>query len=65
MNTIRLTPENAHNYPNHEIIFTHGNNHIIRRLLRVSNTGKTLIIDYPHLKNNLQIVTRKVCVILP
>ena len=64
MNTIRLTPENAFQYIGYEILFKTRNNHITKRILGVSDTGKTIQVDHPDLQNQLQIVTRKVYVIL-
>jgi hypothetical protein len=64
MQTIRLTPYNVQQYVGYDIVFTHGNNQIVKRIERVSSGRKTIIIDYPALKNNLQIVSRKIQVIL-
>jgi len=64
MQTIRLTPYNVQQYIGHDIIFKHGNNLITKRISRVSNGRKTITIDYPELRNNLEIVTRNVRVIV-
>lgn len=64
MNTIRLTPENVFQYIGFEIIFKTRNNSIIKRIISVSNTGKSIKIDHPDLQNNLEIVSRKIYVIL-
>ena len=64
MNTTRLTPANASQYIGHEIIFKSRNNHVIKRINSISETGKTIYIECPDLKNCLQIATRKVYVIL-
>jgi hypothetical protein len=64
MQTISLTPFNVYQYVGYNIVFMHGGNHIVRRLERVSSGRKTITIDYPALRNNLQIVSRKVRVIL-
>ena len=64
MNTIRLTPANAAQYIGYEILFKTRKNHIVKRILGVSDTGKTVDIDHPDLQNALQIVSRKVYVIL-
>ena len=61
MNNIRLTSDNATQYINHEIIFKTRNNHILKRILGVSTTGKSIQIDHPDLQNSLE---RKVYVIL-
>jgi len=64
MQTISLTPFNVYQYVGHNILFIHGGNHIVRRLERVSNGRKTIIIDYPVLQNSVPIVSKKVRVIL-
>jgi hypothetical protein len=64
MNTIKLTKDNVLQYIGREIIFKTKNNHIVKRIIGVSNTGKTIQIDYPDLQNNIQIETRNVYVIL-
>ena len=64
MNTIRLTPDNVFQYISHEIIFKTRNNYLVKRIIGVSNTGKTIQIDYPDLQNNLEITSRNVYVIL-
>jgi hypothetical protein len=64
MQTIRLTPYNVQQYVGYNIVFYHGANQIVRRVERVSSGRKTIIIDYPELQNNLQIVSRNVKVIL-
>lgn len=64
MNTLRLTQDNVFQYMNHQIIFKHRNIYIVKSIIDISNTGKTLKIDCPCLKNNLEIVSRKVYVIL-
>ncbi len=57
---ILLTPENAYKYVGFEIVFKTRGNNILRKIIRVSETGKTLYIEHPDLKNNLEIVGRKV-----
>jgi hypothetical protein len=64
MNSIRLTPDNAYKYIGHEIVFNTRNNRIVKRIISVSNTGKSIQIEHPDLQNSLQIVSRKVYVIL-
>ena len=63
-NTIRLTPTNVFQYIGREIIFNTRGIDIIKRIISVSRTGKTIKIEHPDLKNNLEIVSRKVYVIL-
>lgn len=66
MNTIRLTRENALLHIGSEIIFQTRRQHIIKRIISVSLSGKTITIDHPDLKNTLQIGKRprKILVIL-
>ena len=63
MNTIRLTPENVFQYIGHEIIFKSRNHHIIKRIIDVTNSGKSVHIDHPDLQNTLEIVSRNVYVL--
>ena len=64
MNTIRLTPNNVFQYIGYEIIFKTRNNYIIKRILSVSNTGKSIKIEHDDLHNWLEIVSRNVYVII-
>ena len=60
MNPNKLTPENASKYIGCEIIFTHNKTQVTRTLLRVSETGKTIYVNYPKTRNCLQLVTRNI-----
>ena len=62
--TVRLMPTNVRQYIGHEIMFKTRKNHIVTRILGVSPTGKTIYIQHPDLKNNLEIVSRVVHVIV-
>jgi len=64
MNTLKLSPENVFQYIGHEILFKTRNNYIVKRIIEVSRTGKTVKIDHPDLQNSLEIVSRNVYVIL-
>ena len=64
MSTIRLTPYNVQQYIGYDIIFSHNNNVIMRRIISVSSGRKTIRIEYPLLQNNLQIVSRNIRVVL-
>jgi len=64
-NVIKLTPANAHQYIGHEIQFKTRGHDIVKRIINVSETGLSITIDHPDLKNNLQLVSRNVYVILP
>ena len=61
---IKVSPDNVLEYIGNEIIFKSRKGYIIKRILGVSKTGKSIIIDDEELKNNLQIVSRKVYAIL-
>jgi hypothetical protein len=68
MNTnpsLKLTPANAHQYIGYEIRFKTRGTTMTKRILGVSDTGMSITIDHPDLKNCLQIVTRNVYVIIP
>lgn len=64
MNTIRLTPENVFQYIGYEIIFKTRNNYIIKKIIDVTNSCKSVHIDHPDLQNTLEIVSRNVYVII-
>ena len=64
MDLIRLIPENVRNYIGENVIFKTRQNHIVKQILRISDTGKTIYIDHPDLNNCLEIVSRKVYVII-
>jgi len=61
---VRLTSDNAKNYIGHNIRFTSRGESVIKKILGVSDSGKSIKIDHPDLKNSLEIVNRKVYVIL-
>jgi len=62
MKLIRLTTENANKYIGSEILFNTRGNHIVKKILGVTNTS--VKIDHADLNNQLQIVSRKVYVIV-
>jgi hypothetical protein len=64
MSSIRLTPYNVQQYVGYTIVFTHNNYEIIRQIKRVSTGRKRVIIDYPPLQNNLEIMSRNIKIIL-
>jgi len=64
MKTIKLTSDNVIQYIGYEIIFKTRGNHIVKRIISVSNTGKTIQIEQPDLQNSLEIVSRNIYVIL-
>ena len=57
---IKITPENAKQYIGECVTFKHDGKCIIKRIESVSETGKSIRVDYPEVENSLQIVTRNV-----
>ena len=64
MKLIRLTPENVRYYIGYEIIFKTRGDHIIKKIIYISKSCKSIKIDHPDLQNSLQIVSREVHVII-
>ena len=64
MKFIRLTPENVRYYVGFEIIFKSRGKSIVKIILDISKSGKSIKIDHPDLQNSLQIVSREVYVIV-
>ena len=64
MNKVRLTPANVSKYIGHKIEFKTRGEIVTKKIINVSDTGKTITIDHPDLKNNLEIVSRNIFVIL-
>ena len=64
MNLLQLTPDNVKDYIGFQIIFKTREEYIIKRIIEVSDSGKSIKIDHLDLNNSLQIVTRKVYVLL-
>jgi hypothetical protein len=64
MNIIKLTTDNVFQYIGYDIIFKTRESHIIKKIINVSKTGKSITIDHPDLKNQLEIVSRNVYVIV-
>lgn len=63
MTLVKLTPENASKYIGKSIVFKTRKTRIVKKIISVSETGKTICIDHPDLGNHLQIVTRAVYVL--
>ena len=62
MQLVRLTPQNSHNYLGYEIVFKSRGILIKKRILGISNY--CVKIDHPDLCNELQLVSRKVHVLV-
>ncbi len=58
---LRLTPDNVHDYIGCDIVFMTRGRYVMKRILDVTASGKTVTIDCPDLKNNI-VLTRKVFV---
>jgi len=65
MNTTLLTPANVAMHVGHQIIFKRkSGEYIIKTILDISTSGKSIRIDCPDLGNNLEITSRNVYMIL-
>ena len=64
MKLIRLTSDNVRYYIGSEILFKSRGKCIVKTILNVSNSCNSIKIDHPDLHNNLQIVSRKVYIII-
>lgn len=62
MELVRLNTDNVYKYKDHEIIFKSRSKHIVKKILGINK--KSIKIDYPDLNNNLEIVSRKIYVII-
>jgi hypothetical protein len=62
---VRLTPSNAKHYIGCDIVFNSRGTNITTKLLKVSDTGKTVYIDHDDLGGNLVIDKRIVNVVIP
>ena len=62
MELVRLNTDNVYKYKDYEIIFKSRGKYIVKKILGINK--KSIKIDYPDLNNNLEIVSRKVYVII-
>ena len=62
MRLVRLNPQNSSEYIGYNILFKTRNKYIVKKIINVSNTS--VKIDHPDLKNQLEIISRKVFVII-
>ena len=62
MELVRLTQKNVSEYIGYEILFKTRGKHEVKKILGINNTS--VKIDHPDLHNQLQIVSRKVFVIV-
>ena len=64
MELVRLTKDNADQYIGYEILFNTRGNHIVKTIKDISKTKKTVKIEHPDLNNCLEIISRKVYVLI-
>ena len=64
MKSLRLTPDNVRYYIDNQILFKSRGKYIVKIILDISKSGKSIKIDHPDLQNSLQIVSREVYVIV-
>ena len=62
MELIRLTQQNVSKYIGYEILFKTRGINIVKKILGINNTS--VKIDHPDLHNQLQIVSRKIFVLI-
>lgn len=62
MKLVRLTQQNASKYIGYEILFKTRGIHIVKKILGVNNAS--IKIDHSDLHNQLQIITRRVFVLI-
>ena len=61
---VKLTPENAQQYTGYNILFKTRKQYIVKKIVGVSKTGKSISIEHPDLNNSLEITSRQVYVIV-
>lgn len=61
---VKLTPENAKQYIGYNILFKTRKQYIVKKIVGVSKTGKSISIEHPDLNNSLEITSRQVYVIV-
>ena len=64
MKLVRLTPQNVNQYIGYKITFTSRCKTLIKHIISASNSGKCIKIEHADLNNCLQIVSRKVYVLV-
>ena len=63
MNFVKLNTDNAPKFVGYNIVFKTGGEFIVKKIISASRTS--VKIDYPRLKNSLEILTRDIQVIIP
>ncbi len=62
MKLIRLTQENVSKYMGYEILFKSRGNHLVKKIIGINKSS--VKIDHPDLNNQLEIVSRKIYIII-
>lgn len=60
MESIRVTPSNAHQMIGRQVLFKTRGQKMLCTVLHVSPSGNTLYINHPDLKNNIECIKRRV-----
>ena len=63
MNFVKLNTDNEPKFVGYNIVFKTGGQFIVKKIISASRTS--VKIDYPRLKNSLEILTRDIQVIIP
>ena len=64
LSLLKLTPNNVFQFIGYKVLFKTRNGYIIKKIIGVSNSGKSIKIDYGELQNNLEIISRNVYVLI-
>ena len=64
MKLIELTIENVFNYINYNILYKSRNEIKLSKINKISSSGKTIYIDNEDLNNCLEIIYRKIYVVI-
>jgi hypothetical protein len=64
MNTIKLTPSNARDFIGCKIILVLGKKYIIKKLINVHKSGNFIHVEYPEIRNKLNILLHDTYVML-
>lgn len=64
LSLLKLTPNNVFQFIGYQVLFKTRNGYIIKKIIGVSNSGKSIKIDCGELQNNLEIISRNVYVLI-
>jgi hypothetical protein len=60
MKLLKVTPQNSKQVVGRQVLFTSCGKKVMCTVLRASESGKTIYINHPDLKGNLEVVSRAV-----